>query len=74
MSQPKDLPKPMENKTQEMKDFIEGVFPGTAKAIAENKCPLCKKLIGEFRNEISKKEYGISGICQKCQDKVFGGD
>lgn len=26
----------------------------------------------EFRDELSKKEYGISGMCQKCQDEVFG--
>jgi len=26
----------------------------------------------EFRNDLSRKEYGISGFCQKCQDEVFG--
>jgi len=26
----------------------------------------------EFRDALSEKEYGISGLCQKCQDKVFG--
>ena len=26
----------------------------------------------EFKNEISKREYTISGMCQTCQDKVFG--
>lgn len=66
--------KPMDQKTEEMKDFIEGVFPGTAQAIAENKCPMCKKPIGEFKNEISKREYLISGMCQACQDEVFGTD
>lgn len=25
-----------------------------------------------FRDEISLKEYTISGLCQDCQDKVFG--
>lgn len=25
-----------------------------------------------FRDEISKKEFRISGLCQKCQDSVFG--
>ena len=25
-----------------------------------------------FRDEISAKEYGISGMCQSCQDSVFG--
>lgn len=26
-----------------------------------------------FRNKQSSKEYSISGLCQECQDKIFGG-
>ena len=25
----------------------------------------------EFKDEISRKEFCITGMCQKCQDKVF---
>jgi hypothetical protein len=25
-----------------------------------------------FRDKLSAKEYGISGMCQTCQDKIFG--
>ena len=25
----------------------------------------------EFKNDLSKKEYAISGLCQSCQDTVF---
>ena len=37
-------------------------------------CPFCKKPINEneFRDELSKKEYRISGLCQHCIDKIFG--
>lgn len=28
----------------------------------------------EFRNEVSQKEYRISGLCQSCQDLIFGED
>lgn len=28
----------------------------------------------EFDDQLSRKEYGISGFCQACQDKIFGGD
>ena len=28
----------------------------------------------DFRNAISLKEYGISHMCQQCQDSVFGHD
>jgi len=27
----------------------------------------------EFKDELSWKEYSISGFCQSCQDKTFGG-
>jgi len=40
-------------------------------------CVFCKKPIDpdrDFRNEISRKEFEISGICQDCQDSVFGKD
>lgn len=39
------------------------------------KCPFCGKDMADekFRDETSKKEAGISGLCQKCQDSVFGG-
>ena len=38
-------------------------------------CPTCKKPIkeNEFRDKLSRKEFGISGMCQVCQDEVFGG-
>jgi hypothetical protein len=28
----------------------------------------------DFRNEISRREFSISRMCQKCQDSVFGPD
>ena len=45
------------------------------KSIKSNKCVFCAKEINpatEFRDEISKREFQISGICQGCQDKTFG--
>ncbi len=37
-------------------------------------CPFCRMKIDltEFRDVLSLKEYRISGLCQKCQDKTFG--
>lgn len=51
-------------------------FDEELQAIKEKKCPLCKKYIGcnEFRDRLSIKEYYISGLCQKCQDDMFGFD
>ena len=47
------------------------VFPVATEVIRGGKCPFCREDIGEFKDEISKREYEISGLCQKCQDQVF---
>ena len=33
-------------------------------------CMFCDKEVKGFKDELSKKEYEISGMCQLCQDKV----
>lgn len=45
--------------------------------VQQGKCATCgkeipAKLMDEFRDAISVKEYYISGMCQTCQDEVFG--
>ena len=40
-------------------------------SIENNVCFACGKEANIFNDYISKKEYGISGLCQKCQDEVF---
>jgi len=51
-------------------------FGDYVKDVENNRCPWCKKMINmeHFRNELSKKEYMISGLCQRCQDSFFGVD
>jgi hypothetical protein len=40
----------------------------------QGRCPFCKQhvCLGSFRDNLSVKEYRISGLCQSCQDGVFG--
>ena len=38
-----------------------------------NICVACGENLTPFRDSVSKREHGISGMCQKCQDKTFGG-
>lgn len=38
------------------------------------KCNFCGKEIEGFKDELSVKEYKISGLCQECQDAVFEGE
>jgi len=42
--------------------------------IKDDKCVSCENIAMLFRDDISKKEYTISGLCQDCQDSVFGID
>jgi len=37
-------------------------------------CVMCGGPVEGFRDELSQREYGISGMCQNCQDSVFGVD
>jgi hypothetical protein len=50
------------------------LFPDFSLDVVLNKCPFCKKEIKEedFPDELSKKEYSVSGLCATCQDLQFG--
>ena len=63
-------------------NFAKKAF-GRSQSEAEKKgalmavCVFCGKFVDpkkDFRNAISLKEFTISGICQACQDGVFGQD
>ena len=40
-------------------------------SMMQSTCVTCGKPANEFRDDLSRKEYGISGMCQACQDIVF---
>ena len=48
-------------------------FDKEVEAVENGKCPLCGKKINtkDFEDNLYLREYEISGMCQKCQDKVF---
>ena len=39
--------------------------------IEKDNCLTCNGPATNFTDELSKKEYTISGMCQKCQDEIF---
>jgi hypothetical protein len=41
-------------------------------AVAEASCATCGGEASIFRDDVSRKEYTISAMCQDCQDSVFG--
>jgi hypothetical protein len=63
-------------KERNLTNFLETVN-GRTTAIEADVCirePMgCGGPAVEFSDALSKKEYTISGFCQACQDKIFGG-
>ena len=74
------MAKPSE-KSEAIEDVIQNIFGHNRRELIQNDCCVpppvgCgREGIAEgFRNEISRREYTISGLCQKCQDSIFGED
>ena len=62
-------------KAPEIEAWIDSTNPSGRKrvdSIKQDICNWCGKPATEFRDELSRKEYTISGFCQECQDKTFG--
>ena len=47
---------------------------GRRSSIINDVCVFCNAPATEFRNDISRREFTISGMCQACQDEMFGVD
>jgi len=48
------------------------LFPDRIPKMKQHICVICNGKVEGFDSELSKKEFLISGMCQKCQDEVFG--
>ena len=62
-----------ENKMNE-KIMRSAGFGKEVDRVKENKCPFCPNVISgrhDFKNDLSWREYQISGFCQQCQDGTF---
>ena len=47
------------------------------KTISNGECIACEVtglIASSFSDDVSRKEYSISGMCQSCQDDLFGAD
>jgi len=59
-----------------MQDWINDVTTkmwgkSQAECIEGQVCVICHEPAKRFKDNISYKEYEISGMCQGCQDKTF---
>jgi len=56
-----------------LNEFSQNVFGrNRTEAIENDVCVECGESAKEFKDALSQKEYSISGLCQKCQDKIWG--
>jgi len=44
---------------------------GKFRFITNKQCPFCGNVPVYFKDELSYKEWEISGLCQDCQDDFF---
>jgi hypothetical protein len=53
--------------------LVEKLFPHMKDRIDSGCCPLCGEPVNmnDFKDDLSRREYEISKMCQKCQDSVF---
>jgi len=58
---------------QELYDLATSVSWGMSHSSASvgQVCVRCHKPKGEFTTEKAHREYGISGLCESCQNEVF---
>jgi hypothetical protein len=56
-------------KSQGIEDLLTGITgKDRIEVVGSMKCMTCNEPDTNFRNVLSRKEYAISGMCQKCQD------
>ena len=74
MNNQKWLPNPSE-KAPELDILITSIFGVDRKESIKSKtCATCGSAVKllSFKDALSLKEFHISGMCQPCQDSVFG--
>ena len=67
------------DKSPELQSALDAIASTTfgrtrSEAIAKNICVQCGRYAIPFLDAVSIREYTISGLCQRCQDSIFGGD
>ena len=64
------------NKSNPINSMLSSIFGvDRVQTITEAFCVSCDSEgnnAASFRDDISRKEYAISGMCQSCQDDIFG--
>ncbi len=63
-------------KSHEIEAFLSEILgvsrPDSVRSGTCTSCTTTDLSEASFRDDLSRKEFTISGLCQKCQDDVFG--
>jgi hypothetical protein len=63
----------MLSKLEQFKEDMAMEMFGRSRTVAmhNDQCVKCGEFNLEFNDELSRREYAISGLCQCCQDMIF---
>ena len=63
-----------EEKAREIEKLLTDISGKDRMSVIKSgdQCTMCETPNMDFREKIDRLEYEISGLCQSCQDKVFG--
>lgn len=66
----------IKQKAADSNSIMARLMPDESKMILNDQCPSCGLTINEetFKDKpaIELREFGITGICHDCQDKLYG--
>ena len=63
------------DKSPEIEKLFTDIFGSDRTSFIEmDRCTVCGQTVIGFKDDLSAREYTISGFCQECQDEVFGED
>lgn len=50
---------------------LSNLFPEQSENRAKGLCATCGEIPDTFKDELSEREFQITGQCQTCQDEIF---
>jgi hypothetical protein len=59
-------------KAPEIENVLSLFVDDRKRSITADECAWCRKPATQFKDDVSRREFRISGLCQACQDETFG--
>ncbi len=59
------------SKSPQIEAYLSTIIPHRELYMSHQRCVSCGCHADSFKDDISAKEYTISGLCQECQDEAF---